>query len=334
MSGKVVVTVAWVLWAVLLVVLLGALIWAVLDPGRSPEVSSGLAPLLVGILLVLHLAFGGLLYWLALRGWTTALAVLAALVGVPILLAAARPAVMAYKTWTVERAATRAGDFSDPVLRPMAEAVRAGDSAQLADLLGGKPPPAGRDEAGNDLLAFALAELRDGQAEISCLRALLDAGADPRTSRNSDGQDPLNFMLLGDRDNTGETIILLLKHGADPNAVDPVTGDTPIAKAGHDPGLVRGLVEAGADMDRIQSDGVTALVGFVGSQRWDSAVYLIEQGADLDVSRDDGLSLAYYEKSWETSVLGEHPEGWERVKRSVAGRRAAAATEDAGAAGQ
>lgn len=307
---------------VTLVALLVAMVMVILDPRRSPEVSRGLGPLVVGVMLVLHLAFGGLLYWLAQKGWVTALAVLTVLAAVPVLVPAARLSVLTFSSWRFEREAARIGDFRDPALRPMAEAVRAGDCTRLAQLLAAQGLPAGHDRAGNDLLAFVLGEVRDRKGDMACLRVLLEAGVDPRVSRTAEGQDPLNFMIVDITPTGREVVLLLLRHGADPNVVDPITGFTPIREAGHDPALVRALVEAGAEIDRVQPDGLTALVHFVASQACESAAYLVEQGADLDVSHD-GVSLAYYEASWNASGLGV-PEGWQQVKRAIAARRAAA----------
>ena len=118
--------------------------------------------------------------------------------------------------------------------------------------------------------------------------------------------------------------MLLLQHGADPNAVDPVTHETPIRAAGESPRVVRALVEAGADIDRVQPDGVTALVHYVGGRQWESARYLVESGARLDVRNEQGLSLDYYLQDWKESVFGDHPEGWDRVREAIAARQKAA----------
>jgi ankyrin repeat protein len=117
-----------------------------------------------------------------------------------------------------------------------------------------------------------------------------------------------------------ETMLLLLQHRADPNAVDPVTNDTPLRAAGDNPAVVRALVEAGADIDHIQSDGTTALVYFVSVRQWDSALYLVQRGARLDVANEHGLSLEYYLKEWKDSVYGEHPEGWNRLRAAIAAK--------------
>jgi hypothetical protein len=168
----------------------------------------------------------------------------------------------------------------------MARAIAANDSATLVQLLGGKRPPEGKDRAGNDLLAYAIVVARDKQGGSGPVRALLAAGADP-------------------------------------NVVDPRSGNTPLGEISDDVEMVRAFVDNGADIDRIQSDGTPAVVRFIGTRQWDSALYLIEKGARLDIVNQYGLSVDYYLNDWKESVFGEHPEGWDRVREAIAKRRAA-----------
>jgi hypothetical protein len=153
------------------------------------------------------------------------------------------------------------------------------------------------------------------------VRALLDAGADPKTSRNGENVDVLNIASPPMSDSTRELMRVLIERGADPNAVDPRTGDTPIRDMYEDLGLLKLLVERGADIDRVQSDGVPAVVNYISTQKWDMALYLIEKGARLDVVNQHGLSVDYYLKDWKESVHGNHPEGWDRVRKAIEARR-------------
>ncbi len=54
----------------------------------------------------------------------------------------------------------------------------------------------------------------------------------------------------------------------------------------------------------------------------DSALYLIEKNAKLDVVNANGLSVDYYLNDWKESVYGEHPAGWDSVRAAIARRRA------------
>ena len=245
---------------------------------------------------------------------------MAALLGFFVIMLVIQPIGKAFLQWSFARAQARVGEFRDPVLRPLAEAIRAGDAATLTRLLGGKPPPPGQDRAGHDLLGYALVALRESKGPLDCLRALLEAGSDANIAGLPDGLAPIHFMIVDPTPGGREAVHLLLEFGADPNAVDPITGDTPIRGSGDSLDLVRALVEAGADMDRIQANGVTALVDFVARRHWESARFLVERGARLDVANEDGLSLDYYLKDWKDSVYGEHPEGWDRLREAIAAR--------------
>jgi ankyrin repeat protein len=99
------------------------------------------------------------------------------------------------------------------------------------------------------------------------------------------------------------------------------TGQTPIAAIHDEPEMLRALVEAGADLDRVQPNGVTALVHFIATRQWESALYLIGKGASLDVRNADGLSVDYYLNEWKESVFGDHPEGWDQVRDAIRARR-------------
>ncbi|MGH7712615.1 MAG: ankyrin repeat domain-containing protein [Gemmatimonadaceae bacterium] len=129
-------------------------------------------------------------------------------------------------------------------------------------------------------------------------------------------------MIFGYTPAQRDAMRLLLEHGADPNVVDTLSGKTPIGTVS-DPEILRALVDRGADIDRIQPDGVPAVVGLISTRAWESALYLIEKGANLDVVNQHGLSVDYYLNDWKESVFGEHPEGWDKVREAIAKRRAA-----------
>jgi hypothetical protein len=62
------------------------------------------------------------------------------------------------------------------------------------------------------------------------------------------------------------------------------------------------------------------LVRFIGMHQWDSALYLVQRGAELDVTNPDGLSVDYYLKEFKDSVYGQHPKGWDRVRAAIQAR--------------
>ena len=287
----------------------------------SPEAGPGLGLFLVLLLLGILAGLAGLLVWAGRRQSSGGLIVLMIFLAYPLVMLIARPIVMGYKQYKWDREDAQHGDFRDKTLAAMAAAIRNNDVATLTGLLGGKAPPVGKDRAGNDLLAYTVALVRQQDRGIDLVRALLDAGADPKTSRNGENVDVLNIASPPMSDSTRELMRVLIERGADPNAVDPRTGDTPIRDMYEDLGLLKLLVERGADIDRVQSDGVPAVVNYISTQKWDMALYLIEKGARLDVVNQHGLSVDYYLKDWKESVHGNHPEGWDRVRKAIEARR-------------
>jgi hypothetical protein len=319
--AKYLIPVSWTLWGILVLISLWSVVKALTERSYSPEVSPSLGIFVMGFLLLVLAGVGLLLFSATRRRSSGVVITLTLLMAYPVVILVASPVVRAWKTRQFERDLARVGEFPDPASRALAESIRSGDIERLQTLLAGGPPPAVRDRAGNDLLAFAAVVVRDRHGNPETVRILLEAGADPRKSPTPDGGSLLHFMVLDRTPQSLEVVRLLLEHGADPNAKDPLTGMTPMADAGAEPELVRLLIESGAEIDQTMPGGESVLVRFIAMQQWDSALYLIERGADLDVTNPDGLSVDYYLKEFKDSVYGEHPEGWDRVRAAIQARR-------------
>lgn len=319
------VRLSWSLWGVLLCAALIGMVAMMGETDRSPEVSAGFGVYVAMFMMVLLLVLALLLKVATRRQSSVGLVTMTLVLVWPLVVLVGRPIVVAWDNWVLEQEEARTGDFKEPALRAMAQAISGNDIPTLTRLLQGQPPPSGKDAAGNDLLAYALVVVRDKHGSAAPVRALLEAGANPRATRMPTGSDVLNYLLLGSSPAAHETVRLLLDHGADPNAVDSLTGETPIGTANGEIAIVRPLVEHGADFDRIQPDGVPVIVDLIAQRKWESALYLIEKGARLDVENGNGLSVDYYLKEWKESVYGEHPEGWDNVRAAIAARRASPA---------
>jgi len=316
------VPIAWSLWGVLVIGTLFMLLRASTERTTSPEAGRGLGVMVVLLVLVTLAVAGAVLYTAVRKQSSAGIVTMTLLLGWPAVLLVAGPVVKAYKERSFASEEARAGDFRDVQLDAMARAIEQGDTATLGRLLNGQPPDEGKDRAGNDLLTYALVVVRDQKGSASVVRVLLDAGADPQKSRMGSGEDIIRYLVVGPSPAVHEAMRLLLERGADPDVVDPQAGDTPLGIA-HDPETVRLLVQHGADVDRIQHNGIPAVVRFIGNQDWESALHLVEKGARLDVANADGLSVDYYLKQWEEGIYGEHPEGWDKVRAAIASRRAA-----------
>lgn len=319
--AKYLIPVSWALWGALVLLSLWSFVKALTERSHSPEVSPRFGVIVAVFLLVVLAGVGVWLASATRRRSSGVVIALTLLMAYPFALLLASPVVRAWKTRRFERELARVGDFPDPASRALAESIQSGDIERLQSLLAGGPPPAVRDRAGNDLLAFATVVVRDRDGNPETVRILLESGADPRESHTPDGGSLLHFMVLGRTPQSIEVVRLLLEHGANPNAEDPLMGTTPIADAGPEPELVRLLVEAGAEIDQTLPGGESVLVRFIARQQWDSALYLIGRGANLDVANPDGLSVDYYLKEFKDSVYGEHPEGWDRVRAAIQARR-------------
>lgn len=313
--------VSWTLWGALLLLLVWGFVKVLTERSNSPEGGRGIAVVVLGFLVVVLAGVGLWLYGATRRGASGSLVTLTLLMAFPLVLLIASPIVKAWKTWRFESELKQVGDFPDPSCRALAEKIQTGDTAGLQRQLAGAPPPGGRDRAGNDLLAFAVLVVRDRKGNPELVRVLLEAGADPGKSGTPDGGSLLGFMTVDRSPVSTEVVRLLLQHGADPNVKDAQSGMTAMADAGDRPELVRLLLDAGASVDERLPGGESMLVRFVGMRQWDSALYLIEKGANLDVTNPNGLSLDYYLKDWKDSVYGDHPEGWEKVREAILARR-------------
>ena len=119
---------------------------------------------------------------------------------------------------------------------------------------------------------------------------------------------PLSRSLIGlasrNKDDS-EWLEILLKHGANPNLVQPKIGgdDTVDYSAGMTPvfqaidsGSMKNidlLINAGADVNHQDNFGNTPMMHAVRRRRFDVVLRLLEAGADCRIRNNDGKDLAY-----------------------------------------
>jgi hypothetical protein len=327
--ARTLVPIAWTCWVLLALLLAYGFVKVAADKSRSPEVGPGLGVMVMAVLAVILAIVGLLLRVAAQRQSRGGMIALTILLAYPLVLLAAQPLVIGFKSWKWSSEAARQGSFRDSTVQEIANAIRAGDGAAITTMLKGQTPlMKARDREGNDLLAFAVIQVRDHNGSADPVRALLDAGFDPKTSRTGDGDvDGLNYLAIGTATPAmREAVRLLLEHGADPNALHPASKDTPLRQFNIDIEVLHLLVEHGADIDRIQSSGVPVIVDLIGTKQWEAAQYLVEKGANLDLKNEHGLSVDYYLEDWKDSVHGEHPPEWDRLREAIAKRRAGRGT--------
>lgn len=155
--------------------------------------------------------------------------------------------------------------------------IAAGDRPELIELL----LKAGADAkltnfANKQPLSLAI----QGRQSDAAMEPLLKSGSDPNLYATN-GLNPLFLAVLNHRSNA---VALLLQHGADPNARvrDPaLEWGTPVIMRATTVGVLRQLIQAGADVNATNRSGYPALAQFVGNAEWATA--LLERGANPNV---------------------------------------------------
>ena len=309
----------WSLWGALAILALYAMIRMATE--RSGPEGRGLGGLAAFLMIILLAGAAVGVRIAARRQSLTGLVTMAVIMAWPLVFLIADPLIRAKRARSYAVAESNVGNFTDATAAALARAIAQNDTATLTGLLKGQRPPAAKDQRGNDLLAYALVLVREKGGSAGPVRVLLDAGADARATRMGSGEDLVSYTLFGRSPAAHEAMRLLLAHGADPNVVDPQSGNTPLFTVHNDPEMVRALVDGGADVDRRQSNGTSPVVEFISTRQWESALYLIEKGANLGLVNEHGVSVDYFLNEWKDSVYGEHPEGWDRVRAAIAARR-------------
>ena len=129
--------------------------------------------------------------------------------------------------------------------------VRAGDDAQLAEMVAKGLPVNFRNDKGDSLIMLA-----SYHGHLETARVLLEAGADPNVA-NDQGQTPLAGVAYK---GYLEIAQLLLQHGANVEGASP-DGKTPLMMAAmfNRCAIVTLFLEHGARLDAVDSRGMTAL---------------------------------------------------------------------------
>lgn len=222
--------------------------------------------------------------------------------------------------WDIKRDLGVSRDRQYDVVRALLDAgADANASAPLPDVSDTIPalywPSMDGDAALVRLLLQHGARATDGESlyhaaqhdQRACLEVLKEFGADLSRGPDAHGNTPLHFLAAHGPDNPITPKALrgmawLLQHGADPNvrshvgrADQPQAGETPLHRAaamGHDAGVLRLLVEHGADVTLLRADGASVYQLAMRAGSMEAAAYLASVGADTSLRDVDRLLAA------------------------------------------
>jgi uncharacterized protein len=161
-------------------------------------------------------------------------------------------------------------------MKELFEAIRAGDSLKVADLVAADP----------SLAIFAAAI----QGDVSALETLVAGNRSLVNAQSNDGWSPLHLAAhFGKID----AVRFLLNKGAEVNARSGnAMANTPLhaAAAGRCADAIRMLIEHGASVNARQQGGWTAMHAAAQSGDLESAKALVGGGADVAARADNNQS--------------------------------------------
>ena len=225
----------------------------------------------------------------------------------------------------------KVGQYPEPAQRELAKAIEAGDLPSLRRILATHPNLNGHDEAGIDLLRYAVMQINgetpDGtyESRVEAVRLLLEAGMDPNQSKDIYGGSTFAGLAsqVGNRA-SAETFRVFLEHGANPDVLGTYR-QALLFHVWENVDSLRLLLDHGANINIRDDAGNTPLLYFVWNGRWDAALLMLERGADLQVQNKEGmtvdLSLDNGPKERSERLKEPLPDGYHRFKTALQHRR-------------
>jgi ankyrin repeat protein len=133
------------------------------------------------------------------------------------------------------------------------------------------------------------------RSDEELMQKFLDHGADINANTKSGVTLLDEATLCGPQD----LIQFLIDHGANVNAKNNVNGEAPILDAARNgyTGVVKFLLDSGADIEATTSSGETPLILAIENSYLDTAKYLVARGANINaVASNNEIIQMFYEK--------------------------------------
>lgn len=179
--------------------------------------------------------------------------------------------------------------FDSEPLKTLAEAVDSGDLLQIEEQTRNGIDINKKANCGMTVLFWAT--ITENKKSF---KKLLELGADPNIILRNDNS--VIFCCAGLND--PYYLIESLKHGADPNLVEPRQKETPLFRAATPNGIknIQILIKAGVDLNKQNKFGNTALLEAASLNQYDVVYELIVSGADYSVVNRWNNGLDYFLK--------------------------------------
>lgn len=183
--------------------------------------------------------------------------------------------------------------FSDPQTLTLAEAMQAGETGKMAELIAAGADPNARGKGGITLLEWDISR----EAHVA-YRELLKLGADP----NAVGWENSTAMHLAAQYFNDSYLKVLVAAGGNVNVRDQRMGRSPIFSAlmSRRADNIAFLIEHGADLDLADRNGVRPLQLAARINDFDHVLMFLELGADPLVTDDTGTTF-------QTSIFRSDP---------------------------
>lgn len=191
--------------------------------------------------------------------------------------------------------------FADPAVAELAEAVAAGDSADIRRLAAGVDLRTHGDKNVTLLEWAVLNQSLDG------LKTLLELGADPAEP----GIDGGTVVHMAAMVNDPAYLDVLLAHGAAPDTPHGENGSAPLSAAlmGERSAQFHRLLQAGADVNHADRLGNTALHVAGKINQPDRALELLQAGADANARNRQNVTFQRYLFMTPPSLLNAQTRG-------------------------